>query len=138
MGISLAGINVGSVISSIGTLAKDIRSAITGEISPEKKAELQAKLLELEAAGMNAQNAVNLEEAKSGSLFKSGWRPAIGWICVSGLGMHFVINPLIVWGGQIFSRSLTPPSFDAATLMGLIIPLLGLGAYRTYEKTKLG
>ncbi len=136
MGISLAEINVGSVLSGIGTLAKDIRSAITGEISPEKKAELEGKLLELEQVGMSAQNAVNLEEAKSDSFWKSGWRPGVGWICVAGLAMHFIVNPLIVWGAQLYGKTVTPPVFDAGTLMSLVIPLLGLGAYRTYEKVK--
>ena len=28
-----------------------------------------------------AQMAINKEEASSGSLFKGGWRPCIGWIC---------------------------------------------------------
>lgn len=135
-GISLANLDIGGLFSGIGQLAKDIRQAFTGEISPEKKAEIEMKLLELEAAGMNAQNAVNIEEAKNPSLFVSGWRPGVGWICVAGLAMHFVINPLIVWGTQLAGRTVQPPVFDAATLMSLVIPLLGLGAYRTYEKTR--
>ena len=28
-----------------------------------------------------AQIAVNKEEAASGSLFKGGWRPCVGWVC---------------------------------------------------------
>ena len=136
MGISLANLDIGGLFSGIGTLAKDIRQAVTGEISPEKKAEIEAKLLELEAAGMNAQNAVNAEEAKSSNLFVSGWRPGVGWICVAGLAMHFVINPMIVWISQMAGKPLVPPVFDANTLMSLVIPLLGLGAYRTYEKTR--
>lgn len=53
IGISLAG--VGDILKGAGGLAKDIRSAVTGEISPEKKAELEARALELEAASMQAQ-----------------------------------------------------------------------------------
>ena len=47
---NIAGVNidVGGVLSGMGALAKDIRAAVTGDISPEKKAEIQLKLAELE------------------------------------------------------------------------------------------
>jgi uncharacterized membrane protein len=38
---------------------------------------------------MLAQLEVNKAEAASGSLFKGGWRPAIGWIC--GLALIMVV-----------------------------------------------
>jgi hypothetical protein len=38
---------------------------------------------------MLAQIEVNKAEAASGSLFKGGWRPAIGWIC--GISIVLVI-----------------------------------------------
>jgi len=46
--------NLGSIFSGIGTLVKDIRTAITGKepMDATKVAELQAKLIEIEAATM--------------------------------------------------------------------------------------
>ena len=41
-----------------------------------------------------AQIEVNKAEAGSSSLFVSGWRPAVGWVCVSGLGFNFLVVPL--------------------------------------------
>jgi hypothetical protein len=56
---------VKGLLEGAGTFAKDIRSAITGEISPEKKAELLQKADELESQGMVAQAEINKIEAAS-------------------------------------------------------------------------
>jgi hypothetical protein len=40
-----------------------------------------------------AQIEVNKAEAASGSLFKGGWRPAVGWICAVAFAYHFVLQP---------------------------------------------
>ena len=44
-----------------------------------------------------AQIKVNAAEAASGSLFKGGWRPCIGWICGIAFGYHFVLQPVIIF-----------------------------------------
>ena len=44
---------------------------------------------------MTAQIEVNKQEAK-GNWFQSSWRPATGWICVSGFAINFLISPLAV------------------------------------------
>ena len=41
-----------------------------------------------------AQIEVNKTEAGHKSLFVSGWRPAVGWVCVTGMGFNFVAVPL--------------------------------------------
>lgn len=85
------------------------------------------------AAAAKAQTDVNLEEAKSANMFVAGWRPAIGWICASGLGYQFVAQPFLVWLASMCSVS-TPPTLDISSLMTLLTGMLGLGAMRTYEK----
>jgi hypothetical protein len=132
-GISL--VDVGGVLTGIGALAKDLRSAITGEISPEKKAEIEQKILELESAAQNAQVQVNAIEAASPHLFVSGWRPAAGWCCVSGLFYTFIAQPVLSWASANFGWT-TPPSLDTSLLTTLLFALLGLGGFRLYEKIK--
>ena len=44
-----------------------------------------------------AQIEVNKVEAGSDSLFKSGWRPSVGWICSFALGYHFVMQPMLAF-----------------------------------------
>lgn len=73
---SIANGAVGGLLGGIGTLAKDIREAITGEISADKQAELAQKTMEIELAAATGQMQINLEEAKSEHLFVAGFRPA--------------------------------------------------------------
>ena len=40
-----------------------------------------------------AQLEVNKIEAGHSSLFVSGWRPAVGWVCVLGMAGNFMVIP---------------------------------------------
>jgi len=131
--------SLGDIFKGAGSLLKDIRTAITGKapLDPTKLAELEATLLQLEQQAMNAQVELNKIEAASPSLFKSGWRPAAGWLCVLGLAWSTFGFPIWMWLADVFKLPQTP---DIATdvLYSLLIAMLGLGGYRTYEKTKNG
>jgi hypothetical protein len=84
-----------------------------------------------------AQIEVNKAEAASGSIFKGGWRPAIGWVCASAFAYHFVLQPVIVFVVLSAGVDLPPlPEFDMASLMTVMMGMLGLGGLRTYEKQK--
>lgn len=82
------------------------------------------------------QVSINVEEAKSDSLFKSGWRPYIGWVCGGGLSYQLLIHPIGSWVAGNCCGWQPMPSLEMDTLMALLFGLLGLGAYRTYEKVK--
>ncbi len=79
------------------------------------------------------QVEINKVEAASDSLFKSGWRPATGWVCVTGLSYQFLGHPLLTWLSSVYTQP-PPPALDTADLITLLMGLLGLGAYRTFEK----
>ena len=84
-----------------------------------------------------AQMAINKEEASSGSLFKGGWRPCIGWICGIAFGYHFVLQPVIVFIVVLIGMDIPElPSFDMGTLLTVLGGMLGIGGLRTYEKQK--
>lgn len=125
------GINVGDIFSGIGTLAKDLRTAITGT-NPE----LEGKLNELVLMTDKAQLDVNIEEALHKSIFVAGWRPFIGWICGFGIAYHFVIYHLMVWIIKIFSIEIEPPVLNTEGLMSLVMTMLGMGGLRSFEKIK--
>lgn len=130
-------LDIGGVLSGIGTLAKDIRSAITGEMSPEKKAEIESKLIEIQAAAQKAQTDINAVEAAHPSIFVSGWRPAVGWVCAAALGYNYVCMPFLHWTVRSFYPEVPAlPVLDMGELMTLLFALLGLGGYRSYEKAK--
>jgi len=127
---------IGEILSGAGGLAKDIRSAVTGEISPEKKAELEARAIELEAASMTAQAEINKVEAASANLFTSGWRPAVGWVCAAGLFYGTIGKPFFEFIANIFGYQGSFPTIDSNTLNTTLFGMLGLGAMRTVEKVK--
>jgi len=135
-GISLANLDVGGLFTGIGTLAKDIRTAVTGKepINADKAAEIALKLEELEGKARDAQTTVNLAEASNPNLFVAGWRPAAGWVCVLGLFYSVFLRPILSWLATVWCWSAVPPVIDTIILMELLFGMLGLGAYRTYER----
>jgi len=125
-------------LGDIGNLFKDIREAITGEKikDPNKKAEIELKLSQLEQALKEGQIQINKAEASNPNWFVAGWRPAIGWVGALALIYTFILNPLIDWGCQLAGVKAIPPTLDMGMLFNLVISMLGLGGMRTYEKTK--
>ena len=84
-----------------------------------------------------AQIAVNKEEAASGSLFKGGWRPFVGWVCGVAFFYHFVLQPVIIFVVAIIGVNVPDlPEFQMNTLLTVLGGLLGIGGLRTYEKQK--
>mgnify|MGYP003132909364 CR=1 FL=1 len=86
---------------------------------------------------MLAQLEINKAEAASGSLFKGGWRPAVGWVCAIAFAYHFVLQPLLIFGLSYAGLNTPPlPEFDVGTLLPVLGGMLGIGTLRTYEKQK--
>ena len=84
-----------------------------------------------------AQIEVNKVEAASNSIFKSGWRPFIGWTCGIAFSYHFVLQPLLIFVMTYAGHPVPElPEFDMASLMTVLGGLLGLGGLRTFEKYK--
>lgn len=96
----------------------------------------ELKVLESEVQLALGQIAVNKAEAESTDPFRAGWRPFIGWVCGLGLAFQFVVRPLVNWTIAINGQTTFLPGLELETLMTLLFGLLGLGAYRTVEKTK--
>ena len=84
-----------------------------------------------------AQIEVNKAEAASGSLFKGGWRPFIGWVCGVAFCYHFVVQPIIIFVVAIVGVNIPDlPEFQMNTLLTVLGGMLGIGSLRTYEKQK--
>jgi hypothetical protein len=132
-----------AIIPVLGTLLD--------KVLPDANAAADAKLRVLELAQKGelavldadvklamGQLEVNKIEAADPSLFKSGWRPAVGWICVIGLAYEFLLRNLLPWLFQGFGLESFKalPSLDIEAMMTLLLGLLGLGGLRTYERVK--
>lgn len=114
---------------------------------PAAKQAAQLELLKLQQAGefkaleadlqlAVAQTEVNKIEAASASLFVSGWRPYVGWVCGTGLAFQFLLAPIATWIAGLAGHPLAFPPLDMGTLMTLLAGLLGLGGMRTAEKMR--
>lgn len=131
----LVNLDLGSILSGAGSLAKDIRTAITGK-DPALAADLEKKILEIEGAINTAQSAINQAEAQNPSIFVSGWRPLIGWVGGTALALHFLVRPLVAWAGAVFGVSIPFPEFDLSQLWPLVTGMLGIAGMRSFEKVK--
>lgn len=135
-------------ITGIGSIF-DFGSKIIDKIFPDKTqadqakqalamAQVQGQLAD-EAAqwdNLKAQIGVNQVEAASPSLFVSGARPAAMWVCVSGLGLQFIVSPLLTWGSTMYGHPVTLPALDMDMLLTLLGGMLGLSGMRTVERMK--
>lgn len=83
-----------------------------------------------------AQADINKAEAMSNDPFRAGWRPFIGWVCGFGFATQFVLGPWGTWIAALQGNDVAFPDMDMGTMMPLLFAMLGLGAYRTYEKTQ--
>jgi len=115
---------------------------------PSKRAEELFKLEQLKQQGdlaklqaevslMLGQIEINKAEAQHPSVFVAGARPAVMWIGAFGLAYAAVIEPIARFAARVvFDYAGEFPALDTTITMQVLFGILGLGAYRTYEKTK--
>jgi hypothetical protein len=122
---------IGDILDQVGKIASEVI------VDKDKKIDIAFKLEQLKDEAdkrfheeLIAQTEVNKVEAAHSSLFVAGWRPAVGWVGVFGLGYTFIISPFL---GLVVD---TVPTVDTNTLMTLVLGMLGIGAQRTFEKIK--
>ena len=108
---------------------KDQKAKLAHEIATMSDTHAQQALL--------AQLEINKAEAASGSLFKGGWRPCVGWVCAIAFFYHFVGQPVIVFVLTITGVEIPDlPNFNMNTLLTVLGGMLGIGGLRSYEKQK--
>ena len=97
----------------------------------------ETKRLEVSQQERLAQVEVNRVEASHPSVYVAGWRPNIGWACSAGVWLYFVVFPITSTVlNSIEFGTLVLADVDWRELSVLTGALLGVGALRTFEKTK--
>lgn len=125
----------------LGVLAPVIGTLID-RLVPDKaeaartKAELETKLLEASQQANLAQIEVNKIEAGHRTVFVAGWRPAVGWTCAFALLYQAVLYDLLSWALVMAGVTARLPSPNSEILLAILPALLGIGALRTFEKTR--
>lgn len=126
-------------------LLGELIGPVTGLISEFVEDKDKSKALAHEIATMaekhandiaKAQIEVNKVEAASSSLWVSGWRPAVGWVCVMGMAGNFMVIPFANFVLALLDIDVNISLVPLDTMMPVLMGMLGLGAMRSFEKTK--
>jgi hypothetical protein len=129
------------LIGPVGKIIDDV----VDKLVPDKNAAAKAKqdlAAQLQTAVLTAEQSqldIDKTEAASPSVFVSGWRPGVAWVCVFGFAYQFLLQPFIGYGLSIYSTYNhlvipPPPTLDSTQMMTLLFALLGLAGTRTLEK----
>jgi hypothetical protein len=83
------------------------------------------------------QTEINKLESQNASVFVSGWRPFVGWVCATGLGFNYVIRPIMNYVILLLNNGIpTMATMSMSEMLTLLTGMLGFGALRSYEKRK--
>ena len=105
---------------------------------PTQAAAAKLELLKLQQSGdlaqITGQMDINKAEAQNASVFVSGWRPFIGWVCGLALAYQYLFRPLVLAIAAGTGHPIVEmPGLDSS-LWELMFGMLGLGGLRTMEK----
>jgi hypothetical protein len=98
----------------------------------------EAEKQQLAAAVMVVQGQmdINKVEAANPSVFVSGWRPFIGWVCGSACAWNWIGLPIAKLAAVVLGHSIDLSPADLTEMMPVLLGMLGLGGLRTLEKFK--
>jgi hypothetical protein len=119
-------------ITGIGAVS-DLASTVIGKIWPDKTVQ-EREQLAATVALIQGQLEINKVEAANPSVFVSGWRPAIGWICGAACAWNWIGIPIakIALVASGVTIALSPA--DLSEMMPVLMGMLGLSGMRTFEK----
>ena len=115
------------LVNSVGTLAKDLRTAITGDIPAELRAELLGKTLDITTKLIEVQSNVIVAEAGGKSWLQRNWRP-ITMVCF----LILVILDSFGW----LPNKLAPQAWTLLSI-GLGGYVVGRSAEKVVDKLKI-
>jgi len=90
--------------------------------------------LTAETSLMVEQIKVNAAEAQHTSVFVSGWRPGVGWVCVAACGWNWIGLPVVKLALEIAGHPIALAPADLTEMLPILMGMLGLGGLRTIEK----
>jgi hypothetical protein len=118
----------------------DIGGKVIDRLWPDPLQAAQAKLelIKLQQSGelaaMTGQLDINRAEAASGSVFVSGWRPFIGWVCGAACAWNWLGLKVTLIAASYLGHQLALAPADLGEMMPVLMGMLGIGGLRTIEK----
>lgn len=119
-------------ITGMGSVA-NLAGSVINRIWPDKT-EAEKQQLAAAVSLVQGQLEVNREEAKSPSVFVSGWRPAIGWVCGMACAWNWIGLPIARVAADLYGHPIAMSPADIGEMMPILLGMLGLGGLRTAEK----
>lgn len=119
-------------LTGLGAVA-DLASTVIGRLFPDKS-EQERQQLAAALTIVQGQLDANKTEAASASVFVSGWRPFIGWVCGAGCAWNWIGLPIAKFALDYAGHHVTLSPADLSEMMPLLLGMLGLGGLRTVEK----
>lgn len=105
---------------------------------PAQAAQAKLELVKMQQSGdlavIAGQMEINKVEASNSSVFVSGWRPFIGWVCGSACAWNWVGLPFVKVIAVYYQIPFVVAPADLSEMMPILIGMLGLGGLRTVEK----
>lgn len=123
---------VSETLNGVGDAAIKIREAITGDLPPEKKAELELRYAELDKAITEARSNVIMAETQGQSWLQRNWRPLLMLVIIVIVANNYIIYPYL----SIFTDKVRV--LDLPDRLWQLMEI-GVGGYilgRTVEKVK--
>lgn len=119
-------------LTGLGSVA-DLAGTVINKIWPDKS-EQEKQQLAAAVMVVQGQLDINKAEASNPSVFVSGWRPAIGWVCGGACAWNWIGLPMAKAALMLFGMKLDISPADIGEMMPILMGMLGLGGLRTYEK----
>lgn len=119
-------------ITGIGAATSAVKD-IVGMFFPDKT-EQEKQQIAFTLAVIQTQTDTNREEAKNPSVFVSGWRPFIGWVCGAACAWNWIGLPIALFIAAYLGKTLALKPADIGEMMPVLLGMLGLGGLRTVEK----
>jgi len=115
-------------------VAQLINTAID-KIWPNKS---EAEKQQLAAAVMVVQGQIDINkvEAANPSVFVSGWRPFIGWVCGAACAWNWIGLPIVAMALKVYQIEMPLSPANLSEMLPVLMGMLGLGGLRTIEKIK--
>jgi hypothetical protein len=111
------------------------KMAMDGELNKMLEAsKLTLAQLDQETRIAEGQIEINKIEAASDHWFHNGWRPAFAWTCILAFFWNLFLGPFVHFVLSTFGISCNLYEANLEILLPPLFGLLGLGAYRTYER----
>lgn len=82
---------------------------------------------------MLGQISINLKEAEHKSLFVAGWRPAVGWVCVTIMAFNYLGVYMLEYAAMYHDLEI-PARMDMGELWPVLLGMLGIGTMRSFDK----